>query len=177
MYGGQHIELGPIERAHLDRWREWVNDSEIASLLDRVLPVTSDEHERFFERAVVNNRNAVWFAITRSSDLAYVGNVWLWNINERHRSAEVRILIGDKSAWGSGIGSEALSLIGKYAGDSLGLHKLYAYVMERNSRARAAFERAGYTVEALLKEEYFWDGHFTNAWRLGAITGEASAPQ
>ena len=163
---GSNVVLRPLEPADLERWRAWVNDPEIAAYLDRVLPVSRPEHERFFELAVIGNQRAVWFALENpAAKNAYIGNVWLWDIDQRHRRAEVRILIGERSAWGTGAGSQALTLLSNYAFSKLGLHKLYAYVHARNPRAAHVFEKAGYVQEACLKEEAFWDGAYQDIFR------------
>ena len=100
---GRTVILRPIDPADLERWRAWVNDPEIASLLDRALPVSAPEHEHFFETAVVGNERAVWFALERpGSPGDYIGNVWLWDVDPRHRRAEVRILIGAAFRVGNG---------------------------------------------------------------------------
>jgi len=163
---GERVRLRAIERADLPRWREWINDPEIAAFVDRILPVTQPEHESFFETAVMNNPSAVWFAIEDKAKGEYVGNVWLWNIDTRNRRAEVRIIVGERRCWGGGYGSEALALLARYAFDKAGLHKVYAFVMERNPRARAAFHKAGFLDEARLVGEAFWDGTFHDVWRL-----------
>ena len=169
MISGKKVRLGPLEREHLETWRGWVNDAEIASFVDRVLPVTACEHETFFERYVQDNESAVWFGMHSIELDRYIGNVWLWNVNSRHRNAEVRILVGEREAWGTGAGSEAIALLSTYAFEKIGLHKLYAYVMARNPRAKSAFLKAKFVEEALLREEAFWDGTFADVSRLCRI--------
>ena len=164
---GGSVVLRPLERSDLERWREWVNDPEIAAFLDRVLPVSQPEHERFFEVAVVGNERAVWFALERPGDGRYLGNVWLWDLDQRHRRAEVRILVGERSAWGTGVGTEALELLASYAFGKLALHKLYAYVHARNPRAAKAFLKASFVEEARLRDEAFWDGVPGDVLRFG----------
>ena len=173
MLRGTSLLFRPLERAHLARWQAWVNEPEVAALLDRVLPVTEDEHRAFYQQSVVDNRHAVWFALHTLDDDVYIGNVWLWNINHRHSHAEVRIVIGESQYRQRGAGTEALMCIAQYALRSLGLHKVYAYVMERNLRARMAFEKAGFEVEATLKEECFWEGGYQDVWRLARCNGAA----
>ena len=163
---GTKITLGPLERRHLNVWRTWVNDPEIAMLLDRVLPVSEPEHERFFERHVCDNAAAVWFSVRTAADERHVGNAWLWNVDQRHRRAEVRILIGERDAWSTGVGTEAIALLAEFAFARMGLHKLYAYVTTRNARARRSFEKGGFVEEALLREETFWNGAYSDVWRL-----------
>ncbi|MDE2571909.1 MAG: GNAT family N-acetyltransferase [bacterium] len=170
MITGRRVRLRALERSDLELWREWINDPEIAAMLDRVLPVSPPEHERFFERCVIGNEHAVWFGIEDAETRRYIGNVWLWNIDNRHRRAEVRTFIGERSAWGSGAGSEGLSLIAVYAFQQLGLHKVFAYVMARNPRGRRALMKAGYHEEARLVGEAFWDGQFQDVWRMARLS-------
>lgn len=164
MLQGERVTLKPFAEHYLERSRQWVNDAEIAGLLDRVLPVTVEEQALFYRRAIVENRSAVWFAVFQREE--HIGNCWLWDIKTRHRNAELRIVIGERSAWGTGAGTEAIALLTDYAHQSLGLHKVYAYVMQRNPRARAAFQKSGYALEADLRDEVFWNGRFEGVWRL-----------
>ncbi len=164
---GRTVILRPIDPADLERWRAWVNDPEIAGFLDRALPVSGPEHEHFFETMVIGNPRAVWFALERpGAPDDYIGNVWLWDLDARHRRAEVRILIGDRSAWGTGAGTEALQILAGYAFEKLGIQKLYAYVHARNPRAARSFVKAGYIEEARHAREAFWDGQFQDILRF-----------
>lgn len=169
---GDGIELRPLERSDIERWRLWINDPEIASYLDRVLPVSAPEHESFFERSVIGNADALWYAIDRLPAREHIGNVWLWNISSRNRNAELRIVVGERSAWGSGAGTKAIELLVRHAFDRIGLQKIHAYVMERNPRARASFEKAGFSLEATLRRENFWDGDFHDVYRLARLKGQ-----
>ncbi len=136
--------------------------------LDRALPATAEQHERYIRQNVTENRTAVWFAVETAKDREHIGIIWLWDINERHRRAEVRIVIAPAAA-GRGYGPDALQALSDYAFRTLGLHKLYAYIHERNGRSRSAFERAGFYVEAELKEDAFWNGAFATVWRLARL--------
>lgn len=170
MDGYDAIALVPLGPEHLERWRTWVNDAEIAALLNRNMQhVDEVEHREFYRRNVVENSAAAWFAVLDADDRRHLGNVWLWNINSRHKKAEVRILMGERDRWGQGAGRLAIRKITEYGHGTLGLHKLYAYVMERNPRARTAFERSGYRLEATLTEEALWEGKFRPVFRMAHI--------
>ncbi len=163
---GEKTRLRPLDRADLAAWQRWVNDPEIAGYLDRVLPVSMPEHESFFESAVIGNAHAVWYAIEAKRSGRYIGNVWLWNMSSRHRNAELRILVGERDEWGSGSGSEAIDALTAFAFDKLGLHKVYAYVMARNPRAKRSFEKCGFQSEARLIDDVFWEGVFEDVHRM-----------
>jgi RimJ/RimL family protein N-acetyltransferase len=166
MVEGDLVVLRPFDRPHLDQTRRWVNDPEIARLLDRVRPVSDQEHERWFDTL---RRDHILFAVHARSDGRHVGNVWLWDLDSRHRKAEVRVLIGESGLAGKGFGSEAIRLLCVYAFERLNLHKVYAYVLGINPRALRAFEKAGFSVEGVLKEDR-WAGHaFCDVYVLGRL--------
>ncbi|MDQ2681308.1 MAG: GNAT family N-acetyltransferase [Candidatus Eremiobacteraeota bacterium] len=163
---GGSIRLRPVERKDLELWRDWINRDEIMAGLDRALPVTQAEHERFFERNVVGNDRAVWFAIEAVDSADFIGIIWLWDVDWRHRRGEVRVFIGEPTSAGKHYGRAAIDAASTFAFRTLGLHKLYAYVHARNGRSRAAFESAGFRLEATLEKEAFWDGGFFDVWRV-----------
>ena len=81
----------------------------------------------------------------------------------------MRVLIGDPTTTGGGAGSTAIDLMARHAFDTLGLHRVYAYVLAFNPRARRAFEKAGFVLEGMLKDDR-WDGaQFVDAFLLGRV--------
>jgi len=64
MFSDGVVTLAPLERDDLPRVRTWVNDAELCRAVDRVLPVTQFEHERWYE-ALILRKDAVTFAIRR----------------------------------------------------------------------------------------------------------------
>ena len=168
MYKGQHVVLRPFEKEDLEQYRTWVNDAKIAHLIDRATPVTKREHENWYVDLVDSN-NATVFAIATVDDDKYVGNVWLWDINWRHRKAEVRILIGDIDYHSKGFGAEAINLISKYAYDKLNLNRLYAYIIATNNRAEKAFKKAGFAVEGILRKDRYIDGVYQDVLLMAML--------
>ncbi|HLI95043.1 MAG TPA: GNAT family N-acetyltransferase [Candidatus Baltobacteraceae bacterium] len=162
---GKQVRLRALRPADYEPWLEWINDPAVMDGLDRALPATGEQHDIYIRTNVTDRSDTVWFAVETIEDRSLVGIVWLWEVNNRHRRAEVRIVI-DPAASGRGYGPDALRALSEYAFRILGLHKLYAYVHERNARSRAAFERAGFTLEGTLQGEAFWDGNFAAVWRL-----------
>jgi RimJ/RimL family protein N-acetyltransferase len=170
---GSKIRLRPFSWSDAERYRDWVNDPEIASLVDRVLPVTLEEHRAWYDD-LVHRRDAVVFAVDRlSGDPPFVGLVWLYGVHERHRHAEVRIVIGEREVWGKGVGREALSLLTHYAFESLNLHKLHAVVLARNRRAVRSFEAAGFEIEGILRDERWLGGAYQDLVRLARVRNES----
>ena len=174
VYQGARVRLRTFEPADAERYRAWVNDPEIARLIDRAGPVTRTEHEAWY-RALVASPAAAVFAIDRLGDGKLIGVVWLYDIHPRHRRAEVRIVIGDKRAWGGGYGTDALRVLARIAFGPLRLDKLWADVLVTNPRAARAFERAGFKPEGLLLADRIQDDRRVDVIRLGILRDPAMA--
>lgn len=160
------VRLTPLERRHLDKTLEWANDPELMRLLNRAHTVSREEHEQWFE-ALQKREDCCYFAIENVDD-AHLGNVWLWDIDQRHRRAELRIVMGLDSA-GKGVGTEAISRLCDYAFERLNLHKVYAYVLAINPRARRSFEKASFELEGTLKEDRWTGESFTDVYLLARL--------
>ena len=160
------VQLVQFERGHADRTLEWNHDPELARLLDRSKAIGPNEHRLWFD-GLSERSDTVFRAI--QVDGRHVGNVWLAEIDRRHRKAEVRVMIGEKDTLGGGVGSVALDAMARHAFAALGLHRVYAYVLAFNPRARRAFEKAGFVLEGTLREDR-WDGAgYTDVFLLGRV--------
>src|SRR5204863_4746821 len=125
------------------------NDPELMRLLDRARTVNPEEHERWFA-ALSAATDRLFMAIEHTETGRHVGNVWLWDIDERHRKAEIRIVVGDASLAGHGVGSEAIDLRSRHAFETPRLRRLYAYGLGVNAAARRSFDRAGFAADGVL---------------------------
>lgn len=160
------VRLIPLERRHLEKTLEWANDPELMRLLNRAHTVSKEEHEQWFE--VIQQREDCRYFAIETEDGAHLGNVWLWDIDPRHRRAELRIVMGLDQA-GQGAGTEAISLLCDYAFERLNLHKVYAYVLAINPRARRSFEKAGFELEGTLREDRWTGEAFSDVYLLGKL--------
>ena len=159
----QTVWLWPLDRRHLDKTLEWANDPELMRLLNRAQTVSRDEHEQWFA-GIQKRQDCCYFAI-ESVEGKHLGNVWLWDIDQRHRRAELRIVMALDHA-GKGVGSEAISRLCDYAFQRLNLHKVYAYVLALNPRARRSFEKAGFVLEGTLREDRWTGESFVDVYLL-----------
>jgi RimJ/RimL family protein N-acetyltransferase len=162
------ISLRRLHRTHLDRTRSWANEPELMRLMDRSGFVSEAEHVAWFEELTHRNDRR-YFAIELGDDHRHVGNVWLWQIDARHRKAEVRIVIGDSTARSRGLGTTAIELVCREAFDSLGLTRVYAYTLAINPRARRAFEKAGFELEGVLRNDRRTPDGFCDAFLLAKL--------
>lgn len=168
--GGERVRLVPLDRRHLARTRTWANDPDLMRLMDRARVVSEAEHHAWFE-ALARHDDRAYFAIETAGEALHVGNVWLSAIDRRHRKAELRVVIGDATARGRGIGIAAIDRMCRHAFDELNLHRIYAYVLAINPAALRAFERAGFAIEGTLRGDRWTGDAFVDTYLMARVSG------
>lgn len=164
---GALVRLRPLRQDDTEAWLEILNDPAVMRGMDRAGAVSVPEHRAFFSDTI-EPQTERWFAIESVATGRLVGGIWLWDLSLRHKRAEVRIFVAPAAA-GRGIATKAISLCTTRAFGELGLHKLYAYVHRDNAASARAFEKAGFTLEAVLKEEAVRDGAFADVLRYARL--------
>lgn len=67
------------------------------------------------------------------------------------------------------IGADAVNTLVRFCFMHLNLHKVYLYVFESNQKAIRCYEKAGFLVEGILKEQHFSQGKYENVLVMGRI--------
>lgn len=153
------VALFVIEGSHVTHeYVSWLSDPAV----NRFLESRFARHDHASTVAYVNRMladpNALMLGI-RSLELdRHVGNIKLAPIDRHHGLGEIGLLIGDRSAWGRGLGTEAISLMLDIATRQLGLRKLTAGCYASNAASARAFERAGFFREGVRREHFLLDG-------------------
>ncbi len=154
---GNGVAIAPLLPEHVSQaYVGWLNDPELIRYTDVSPGATMDSVRTYVEAAVAAPNVAMWRILVEGS--AHIGNIRLSNIRWMHRRAEVALMIGDRDYWGRGLGPEAIDLVSRHAFDELDLHKLIAGILEPNVGSRRAFEKAGFQIEAVLREHAVFEG-------------------
>ena len=96
-----------------------------------------------------------------------IGCLAFLQVDETHRKAELRKLIGPPAYRNRGLGREATRLWIEYGLRTLGLHKIYLNTLSTNIRNIRLNEEVGFQVEGLLPDEVWIDGQFQDVLRMG----------
>ena len=123
----------------------WRLDEELA-VLDATTPLkmSFEEYEHFYLGEI--RTPLPWarrFAID-TLEGKHIGNCMCYDIDTVKGEAEVGIMIGDRSYWDSGYGSDALATLVNYAFRTLSLKRLYLHTLDWNERARQSFIKVGF---------------------------------
>jgi diamine N-acetyltransferase len=100
-----------------------------------------------------------------------VGLVELVEINHIHRRAELQLIISPEYQ-GKGFATQAVVLAMDYAFKILNLHKLSLVVDSENERAINVYRKLGFKEEGLLRQEYFADGMYRDAYCMAIFQNE-----
>lgn len=170
---GTRVRLRAIRREDLETLRGYVNDPEVMQYSNRYQPISEQAQAEWYE-GIARARDSVWFALedVRSGDAKLVGTCCLVGIDWVSRLAELRIRIGDKSAWGGGLGTEATQLLVRYAFKDLNLERVWLRVFETNPRAIRMYEKVGFVHEGRWRRASFIRGKMVDVLLMAALRDE-----
>ena len=150
----------------------WRNDDGIWSQLGGIKYFVSSNYEKkWIEDAIFDSKN-IRLAVCLKDGDKYVGNVSITNINTANRSGISNILIGDRSCWGQGVGTEAYQLLLDYAFNERGFHRIEALVLEDNVASLKMHQKCGFKIEGTLRESVFKNGRWQNQVVLSILENE-----
>jgi ribosomal-protein-alanine N-acetyltransferase len=143
-----------------ERYRGWMNDPAINSYLESRFSEQSLDDLVAFVTTMRTDPLNLFTGIFLKADDRHIGNIKLGPINTHHARAEIGLLIGDRDCWGRGYATEAIAILTDFAFDRIGLRRVGAGAYADNEGSARAFEKAGYTREALFRDQWWHDGRF-----------------
>ena len=175
---GKLVRLRAYERSDLEAVMKWVNDEEVTDMLGGemlVHPVSSLAEEKFIEAAALPSDKHKDFVIETLAEPRYIGAISFNVINWLSRNAGLGIVIGDKSLWGKGYGTDAMRVMMRLGFDKMNLHRLWLHVHDYNARAIASYEKCGFKREGILRQEHFTRGQYHDTVVMGILDSEYRA--
>jgi len=150
---GRKCYLSPVDVNDAEKFTEWLNDLEVTrnlTLYDKSISLGAEK-----EILEGLSKTHTYSIIDIGTD-ELIGNCGYVGLDHLNQAGEVGIFIGDKSYWGKGYGTEALSLLIDYGFQALNLHNIFLNVLSFNARAIKSYEKIGFRVigrrrEALLR--------------------------
>ncbi len=141
---GDQVALGPLRRDLIPLYHAWISNLETTAYLSEAgTAPTLDEEIAWFDRV---NREAGTqnFTIYAIEGWTPIGTINLHQISQRHRKANMGIMIGEPSYRGKGLGTEAVELVLDYGFTALGLHSIWLTTYEFNLAGQRAYLKAGF---------------------------------
>ncbi|MEW5766976.1 MAG: GNAT family protein [bacterium] len=167
---GERIYLREVRLSDVNGdYYSWMNDNEVTQYTEsRFYPYSREKIENFITK-IEKEGDSVFLAIIVKEGDKHIGNIKIGPINWIHRFADVGIIIGERTCWGKGFGTEAIRLVVDYAFNKLNLHKLTAGCYVNNPSSIRAFKKAGFIEEGTRTKQYFYKGEWVDGILLGIL--------
>lgn len=153
------MRIVPFQEHHLtDRYVGWLNDPEVVRFSDQRFRRHTISSCRDYWSSFGGTDNHFLAIEARDPSLGHIGNINVY-IEARDETGDVGILLGERSIWGKGYGSEAWIAVCDYLLRQLGLRKVTAGTLSVNEGMVAIMRRAGMLQDGRRVRQQIWEGH------------------
>lgn len=161
MYCGNYVRLRELRKEDVEKAQKFFNVFEVRNLTQSKIPYPFkfDDEKKFYDSISADN-DEYTFAIEDLTKKLYIGSCGVNSIDWKNRHAEIGIFIGNKDFWNKGYGTDAMSLLVKFVFEQMNIHKIKLSVFSFNKRAIRCYEKCGFKVDGVLREEVFKDGQY-----------------
>ena len=153
MIRGTHVVLRPVEERDHELIYAWQNDPEVWWLMDYEGPFSREDIAESERRA-----RAEGDPFVIEVDGTAIGRIGLNGYRRRDRICSLYVLIGDRTAWERGYGTDAVAALVDEAFDRMDLHRVELWSLADNARAIHVYGNCGFEVDARLPERSWKDG-------------------
>lgn len=177
MLTGKLVRLRAVEAEDLDRYYAWINDSEVIEYLAAIgLPFSRAQEEEWLQRAMRQTAPPeISLAIETIEEGRHIGSIGLHDVRPLSTKATLGIMIGDKSCWSQGYGTDAILTLLRFVFDEMNLHRVALEVHEENARAIACYHKCGFVEEGRLRDDRFRRGEYRDTLIMGILASEFRA--
>lgn len=177
---GEKVILRPFEEKDCEIMFEILNEPDLKKLTGSV---TSDEEAYAAPQPEEREKIRQWY-MTRNEqnnrlDLAVVyiesdqviGEVVFNEYDEETGNVNFRVLLS-KSICNKGVGTEAVSMFIQYGMEELELHKISLEVYSFNPRAERVYQKAGFKLEGIKREEFLYNQEYFDTKIYGLLKAD-----
>ncbi|GGL52985.1 aminoglycoside N(6')-acetyltransferase [Microlunatus endophyticus] len=149
----QLVPMGP--RFFPQVWRS-LQDREVARLTGTHASFTEEQVRGHLDSLSRRGDRADW-AIVRTEDGSYLGEVVLNDLDRGNESMNYRIALRGLDVVGQGYGTEAGLAVINFGLGLVGLHRISLGVYAFNERAIKSYQKIGFEFEGRLRHALQWD--------------------
>ena len=148
-----NVKLCQLGASDIENLRRWRNNPDNCKFL-RKIPYISEEQQKIWYEKYLEDETEICFAIYETNELCkMVGSLSLLNFDS-DKVELGRVMIGEKSAHGKGIGTKAIIAAFSICFFRLGMKQVYLHVYENNISAYKTYEKAGMTIVKAMDTEF-----------------------
>jgi|APFre7841882724_1041349.scaffolds.fasta_scaffold35743_2 RimJ/RimL family protein N-acetyltransferase len=170
---GKSIYLRPLlEEDAEGEYLHWFNDDEVCrGNSHHVIPYTKEKILGYIRHARESTDEFI-LAIALNENGKHIGNIAFQEINHIYRSADLTIIIGDKSAWGKGYGFDAAGLLLRHGFNTMNLHRISCATFDTNPAMKKLALSLGMKEEGRRIEAAYKDGNYVDIIEYGILKSD-----
>ncbi|MDI1444044.1 GNAT family N-acetyltransferase [Polyangium sp. 6x1] len=149
------------------------SNPEVVRYFGRAAHATLAETEKLLGTVFDAQRDvtAIRWVLSLKDTGELAGTCGFWRWNKPHRCSEIGYELAPEY-WGRGLMVEALRPILRYGFTEMELHRVEATIDPENQASRRVLEKLGFKRDALMRENWFHDGKFTDSAIYGLLEQE-----
>jgi RimJ/RimL family protein N-acetyltransferase len=167
------LRIVPFEERHLtDRYIGWLNDPAVVRFSEQRHRKHNRASCRAYFEAMTESNNFFCALEHLPSESRHIGNVTVY-VDRPNQLADVAIMVGDRSVWGSGVGFEAWAAVLHTLIEREGFRKVTGGSVAPNRAMIRIMEKAGMQPDCRRRAHYLIEGNpvdvvsyaaFSNKW-------------
>ena len=161
MYIGELVKLRDYGKEDIESAKNFINDPEVKQYVEPGIPYlyTLANEEKWYES--ISARSDIYhFAIEDRKTGKYIGGCGINEVDWKNSKVVVGIFIGDADYRNHGYGTDAMKVLVKFIFEQMNINKIKLGAYSFNQRAIKCYEKVGFKVEGVLKEELFRNGRY-----------------
>jgi RimJ/RimL family protein N-acetyltransferase len=173
---GQSVRLRAYTRDDLPLARGFINNVEVGRMLREgiLFPFRPEDEESWYNSLNANSTTVYSMAIETKDNGTYIGGCGVFDISAKNRTAMIGIFLGAEYC-GKGYGADAFGTLLDFCFLELNLNKVSLSVFSINGRAICCYEKLGFVVEGVHRQELYRDGDYHDILRMGILRNEWEA--
>jgi len=160
------VSVGPLLPEYAANMYRWMCDPVVSENLGLRSEPSLERTVQWIDSAR-NDSSMRPFAILL--DGHHAGNVVLDNMNHYLGTGRLSVYVGEKATRGSGVGITGMYLAIRQAFNELELHKIWLTVHARNFQAINIYNKLGFSLEGILRDEFLLKDERLAALYMGLL--------
>jgi RimJ/RimL family protein N-acetyltransferase len=178
LFDAADVRFGPIDHeTHPEIESKWTHDAEFMRLMELkpvrpLSPAMVKKQYEAVEKEVEEEKNLFYFTIRSREDDRFIGKALIEWVDWTNGNGYIRLGIGEAEFRRKGYGSQALSMLLRYAFGELNLYRVTAVVPAYNEGAIRLFQKFGFMEEVRRRKALHRDGEFWDILGFGLLNAE-----
>lgn len=177
MLSGKSVRLRAIEKEDIPKLVSLRNEEEtLINLFSRLPhPISTRAEELECEEGWKKKHKEDAGFLIEKLDGTIIGMCGTKKTRWKDSETTVHIFVGGNENRGQGLGTEAMQLLVRFVFEQMNLRRIKLQVFSFNERAIKSYEKAGFKVEGILRQELFRNGKYHDVIQMSILRHEYEA--